>query len=163
MTSGRLCQVSEDTARGLLQQYFNKEASSVKKLDSYDDNNFRITATDGVTYTLKVPLRQRQRQLSTALAFCAFRTHMTKGRHIIRRTSTLEHVTAVALTLLCPRLGSCCTIGVFIDHRNATIAHRALYGKRRPGPGASQGMGLHLWRLPPCSRHAFLRFHCCVK
>ena len=48
-------QVSEDRARSLVEDFFRKEVSSVSKLDSYDDNNFRIDVAGGdETFTFKV-------------------------------------------------------------------------------------------------------------
>lgn len=47
--------MTEERARSLVETYFRKQVSSVAKLDSYDDNNFRVVvAGSGETYTLKV-------------------------------------------------------------------------------------------------------------
>lgn len=52
----RVCvQVSEETAGSLVTRLFGKEVSSVTRLDSYVDANFKIVvAGSGETFTLKV-------------------------------------------------------------------------------------------------------------
>lgn len=57
-------QVSEDRARTLVETFFRKEVSSVSKLDSYDDNNFRVVvAGSGETFTLKVSKTEKKKNV----------------------------------------------------------------------------------------------------
>lgn len=49
-----LLQVTEDVAKSLVEKLYGKAVSTVCKLDSYDDMNFKIDTSSGESYTLKV-------------------------------------------------------------------------------------------------------------
>lgn len=66
-------QVSEDEAGSLVAKVFGKDVSSVVRLDSYDDANFRINVAGGETFTLKVD-KQILRGWWCCAEFCSNRT-----------------------------------------------------------------------------------------
>lgn len=54
-------------ARELVEKLYKKEVVALSKLDSYDDNNFRIETPEGQVFTLKVRFHGRNAFLGRSL------------------------------------------------------------------------------------------------
>lgn len=69
-------------ASSLVSKFFGKEVTAVKKLDSYDDNNFRVeTAADGV-FTLKVRYSYQLLPITVQLSVAITLQFSVGGHHL---------------------------------------------------------------------------------